>query len=693
MSPFLAAIYLPVLLASAAVAPTPAPATATPEAASPLAAVDVAVVTDPNDVRALAVDPGSGDIWTATGGGIVRWAAGGVSPTVVAAIDGDVIATDDIAVGPSGEVWAIDAEQAAHRSADGAWTRTTPPPLPTPFDGGPAAPSLLRSVAVDAEGGVWIGRDAAVTRRAPDGRWSTLFGFVGSIADIVPAAGGDVWLMTPHDPNTLLQRVGPGGQRTNHERHRDGLRVGSPADIAVAPDGAAWLSHALAPPFIVDVRRPGADRWQPAPLGDLDAVAAGLDRLGRFVGLAFDERDAPIVAVEAGLFIHDRSTTTWAFEAVDGGPAPLGALEEVRALAVGPDGTAWLGGPGGLAAVRGPGDATLYRAPGLSHNDVTAVAIGADGVWFGTPKGADHLAPDGRLTHVGAGPGGLPDRRVHAIAIHDDGAVWFATSGGLARRTPDGAWTTFGPTDGLADAVVHDVAVAADGAVWCASGTVRQPTDRPARIGVSRRGLDSRWDHWGFDDGLPALTPVAVLPRRDGTVWVGFDPAVGYRGQPFGARNLARFDPATGWTRIAAPEPVVRDSAVFDLAETPDGALWLLGNRGLSRLAADGTWLTYDEQPRWRLGATGDAAALAVGPDGALWVGSRWAPLHVRRPDGSWRIAPPALASEGADAIAVDGAGRAWVGTLRRGVRGIGVAPPPPAPSVAPPPASIAPVE
>lgn len=697
MATLLAAIYLPALLAGSAIAPTPPPATGTPEAAATLTATDVAFLTDPNDVRALAVDAGRGDVWAATGGGIVHWAAGGVTPTVRAAIGGAFVAADDIAVGPSGEVWAIDMEQAAHRSADGAWTLATPPPLPTPFNGGPTAPSLLRSVAVDGEGGVWIGRDTAVTRRAPDGRWSHLFGFVGVVDNIVPAAGGDVWLMTPFDPNTVLQRIGPSGERTNYERHRDGLRVGSPVDVAVAPDGAAWLSLPIAPPFIVDVRRPGAERWQAAPLGDLDAVAGGIDRLGRVVGLAFDDRAAPIVAVEAGVFVHERSTSNWAFEGVDGAAPPLGVLAEVRALAVGPDGTAWLGGPGGLAAVHGPGSATLHRAPGLSDNDVTAVAVAADGTWFGTPGGADHLALDGRLTHVATGPDGLPDARVHAIAVGGDGAVWIATAGGLARRSPDGAWTTFGPADGLAAAAVRDVAVAADGAVWCVSGTVGQPPDRPVHIGVSRRSPDGRWDHWGFDDGLPALTPVAVLPRHDGTVWVGFDPSVSYRGQPYGARNLARFDPAdpaAGWTRIVAPEAVVRDSAVFDLAETPDGALWLLGNRGLSRLAADGTWLTHAEQPRWRLGATRDAAALAVGPDGALWVGSRWAPLQVRRPDGTWRIASRSLATEGADAIAVGGDGRAWVGTLGRGVRGVGVEMPPlAAVSVAPPPAAIAPVE
>ncbi len=688
MSPFLAAIYLPVLLASAAVAPTPAPATATPEAASPLAAVDVAVVTDPNDVRALAVDPGSGDIWTATGGGIVRWAAGGVSPTVVAAIASDVVAADDIAVGPSGEVWAIDDARAAHRSADGAWTLIVPPPLPTPYDGGLAPRSPLRSVAVDAAGGVWLGRDTAVTRRGADGRWSTLHGFVGSVDRIAPAAGGDVWFVTPSDPTAVLHRRGPDGARTRHAPHRDGLRIASPADLALTPDGTAWLADAIGPPIAVDVLPSGADRWQAAPLGDLDTVAASAGRLGRLVGLALDRRGAPSIAVEAGLFHHDRSSARWVFDGVDGGPAPLVALAEIRALAIGPDGAAWLGGRGGLAAVRGPGAATLHRAAGLPDNHVTAVAVAADGIWFGTRDGADHLAPDGRLTHLAAAPGSLPDRHVHAIAVAADGAVWFATSGGLARRTPDGAWTTFGPADGLADAVVHDVAVAADGAVWCATGTVRSPTERPARIGVSRRGPDGAWAHYGFDDGLPALTPTVVLPRADGSVWVGFDPAITYRGQAYGARNLARFDPAAGWSRIEAPDAVVRDAAVYDLAETTDGALWVLGSRGLARRAADGTWLTSAEQPRWHLGATAEAGALAVDGGGTLWVGSRWQPLHARMADGTWRIAPPQLALEGVTDLALGRDGRVWAATLARGARGFRAADAPPA---LPPPLVVAP--
>lgn len=706
-------LYLPVNLARSAVAPTPEPMRwPAYEPAAALAVRDVRVLSDPNEVRDIAIDPRTGDVWAATGGGVVRWAPDALTPTVKTAVDDLWLAADDVAVGRDGVVWAVTDRGAARRSADGAWTAVQPPPLPTPpalpstpavmgaaraaaaAQAEPVSPVVPRSVAIDRDGTVFIGLDGGVARRTADGRWShEVFETADAVDRIVAADNGDLWLSRPSNRRSPLSVEHPGGTGRAFEPGLAGLRVKAAADVALAPDGSAWALSALGPPVVADVFEPAAGdpatdggRWRPAPLGDVDDALRGVARAGLLRRIAFDARGrayvlaegvllAPAVEAEpltAGAPAADSAPSTWSVTAVDDGPlAPLDAL---RALAVRADGEAWIGGERGMAVRGASGGVTLRRAPGLSANRVTAVAVAGGDVWFGTMSGADRLAPDGRLTHVDVPGGdgadiGSADHRVNDIVVSPDGAVWFATPTGVARRAPDGAWTTFGAADGLREPWVHALALGDDGSLWCAWGRAGQRSDGRGTDGVSRRGPDGAWTHFGFDAGLPALVPTSVLVRRDGSVWAGFDTALAWHDQPFGDRNLAYYRPETGWIRVSPPAPVGRD-AVYALAETPDGALWVLSARGVSRLTADGVWTTFADGTAGRFGATRESAALAVGADGSVWVGSRWAPLHLRRPDGTWRVAAPALASEAATDIAVDADGRVWVGTVERGARG-----------------------
>ena len=671
-------IYLPILLAADPIAPTPLPTpTSTPEPSSPLAVADAVVLVNPNDVRDLAVDDATGDVWAATYGGVVRWASGGVTATVTTDVDDLWLAADDVAVGPNGDVWAVTDRGAAKRAADGTWTAVQPPPLPTPVHGGRTEPATPRSVAVAAGGDVLIGLDDGVAKLSPDGRWSHMLGFQNAIDRIVPMLNGDVWLSSPFDHAAPLHQVRANGQRRRFEMFRDELQVQRPVDIAAAPGGDVWVLDALGPPVVVDAIDPAAvdSTWRTVPLGDLDARLRDVSRPGPLRRLAFDAAGAPVIAAEGALMLGGAAgaAAPWSAMAVDGGP--LAPLRELRALATTPDGAVWVGGSGGIA-VRGPSGALTRRsAPGLASNHITALALAPDGVWFGSRFGADRLAPDGKLTHIDvvAADDGTPldpaDARVDAIVAAPDGTLWFGTPRGVVRRTADGAMTTFGVNDGLVDPHTNALAFGADGSLWCASGQAGRAADGRGAVGVSRRLADGTWIRYGFDDGLPALEPTAILPRRDGSVWVGFDTRLAWRDQPFGARNMAYHRPETGWTRVAPPEPLIRD-AVYALAETPDGALWVMSARGLSRLAPDGRWTTYADQSPWRFGATRDAAALAAGPDGTLWVGARSHPLRARRSDNGWGevVGGPTLGAVSEIAVAPDG--RVWVGTAERGVRG-----------------------
>jgi hypothetical protein len=153
-------LYLPVNLARSAVAPTPEPMRwPADEPAAALAVRDVRVLSDPNEVRDIAIDPRTGDVWAATGGGVVRWAPDALTPTVKTAVDGLWLAADDVAVGRDGVVWAVTDRGAARRSADGAWTAVQPPPLPTP----PALPTTASAIGA--------ARAAAAAEAEPVGPW------------------------------------------------------------------------------------------------------------------------------------------------------------------------------------------------------------------------------------------------------------------------------------------------------------------------------------------------------------------------------------------------------------------------------------------------------------------------------------------------------------------------------------------
>jgi ligand-binding sensor domain-containing protein len=48
--------------------------------------------------------------------------------------------------------------------------------------------------------------------------------------------------------------------------------------------------------------------------------------------------------------------------------------------------------------------------------------------------------------------------------------AWFGTGGGVSRLGVDGRWQTYTTADGLADNDVTDIAVGPDGALWFGTG-------------------------------------------------------------------------------------------------------------------------------------------------------------------------------------------------------------------------------
>lgn len=79
---------------------------------------------------------------------------------------------------------------------------------------------------------------------------------------------------------------------------------------------------------------------------------------------------------------------------------------------------------------------------GLPNNAVRALAVAPNGdAWVGTEFGLCRY--DGALWQVfQTGSSGLPDNDIRALAVDDTGTVWIGTLSGLASYS-DGIWASF----------------------------------------------------------------------------------------------------------------------------------------------------------------------------------------------------------------------------------------------------------
>jgi len=299
---------------------------------------------------------------------------------------------------------------------------------------------------------------------------------------------------------------------------------------------------------------------------------------------------------------------------------------------------------------------TYTTANGLPDNKVWDVAFDTHGhAWVGTyASGASVFNGQGWSTY-GASQGiydaqayrfvptadGLVDADVHAILATPDGRIWFGTGGGISLLI-DGLWLHYTyAADGLASNVVEALAVDAAGDIWATH----------LAEGVSR--FDGQtWINYTVEDGLADNWVHAVAVDGDGRLWFGTNGGV------------SQYD-GRGWTSYTTADGLV-DDTVLAVAVTPNGHLWFGTAGGVSEFDGQ-TWTTH--LAAWAV------ADMAVAPAGDLWaVGGG----HVRRlvrketagPGGvTWTDhLPDHFAGQDLRAVAVDPAGRVWIGSFGAGI-------------------------
>ena len=313
----------------------------------------------------------------------------------------------------------------------------------------------------------------------------------------------------------------------------DGLSVDHEGRVWAATDSGlacfekdrTWIldeSHGLPSPW--------ANATMTDREGSLWVAAEGLHRLqGRFLWTAFTRKQGlPVDAVWN--ILRSRDGELWAAtprgmaRLKDGGWALVPETRErfLYAITEDPEGGIWVGG---LPAENKP-NTLFYRAPGqgrfkeipvpsVKRNTVSTLAVGADGtIWIGTQGSGLH-----RLQRAGGGPGssfvcelvslpaGTAKETINHLLVDHEGLVWVAGNQGLSLF--DGrSWHRFGPSEGLKDSNPSGLARDTRGNLWVAYWTAH---------GLTR--LSKKGDSWQMTGHIQE--PVELF--QDDIVSIGCD--------------------------------------------------------------------------------------------------------------------------------------------------------------------------
>ncbi|MDE2998110.1 MAG: SpoIIE family protein phosphatase [Gemmatimonadota bacterium] len=317
-------------------------------------------------------------------------------------------------------------------------------------------------------------------------------------------------------------------------------------------------------------------------------------------------------------------------------------------------------------------DWTVYQyRDGLAHNVVTSVVQARDGaMWFATRGGISRY--DGQSWRTYREESGLPDNGFSGLFEAENGTLW-ATGGFGFRgrqghriaRLADDRWEPVMLPETLEGVDVGPIVGVAGGGLCFAT----------AGLGILHYA-DEEWKTIDEADGLASNYVQCLLRSKDGAVWAAY---AGRRpGVPFSLRSgrrraggMSRFDPAKkAWAEVAPPGEFAR-GAVTAMAQAVDGAVWLgTENHGILRYDGAG-WQVYDAGD----GMPADRVlSVASAPDGSIWVGTVGGAVRftasegASAADGRWRVRQVFTEDNGlpnnlVTSVCVSNDGAVWLGT------------------------------
>lgn len=436
-----------------------------------------------------------------------------------------------------------------------------------------------------------------------------------------------------------------------HSNRITALAADGPASLWFTTDEGS-LHHLRDGRLVATIAIPGAGSlvgvlrardgsiWTQGANGAVRRTASGVTReilpergIGRFRGLCARGDGLVCAAVRDEVVLLDPNGTEL---------ARMSAPSTVCSLA--PDGETglWVGLPDGIARAREGEVARFPVSPDPGRCVQVVAAAGPAALWLGTPTGVVRVSTTSdRIPAVNVrSPVQLPSGfDVRSILVDREGNVWTGGSeAGLVRLRPCRVEQFESvPGQSQVSAICDD----GEGGAW---------------VGYRNRGLCRIWANGKEVDVLmrpseasPPSEVRALLRDRRGRTWLGVDTA------------WMRFDPSLPEGFVPLLRGRSSDAVVGPMAEAADG-VWISTQAGkLLRVGPD-------DAVAEELDAGSRVHALAVAPDGALWIGCA---DHVARAHGG-RIerfgAEAGVPLGSVRDVAFDARGGTWIATYGGGV-------------------------
>ena len=278
---------------------------------------------------------------------------------------------------------------------------------------------------------------------------------------------------------------------------------------------------------------------------------------------------------------------------------------------------------------------------------------------------------------------GLPSDSALALATDPAGGLWVGTAGGLAYRSPDGAWLAYTTADGLAGNAVLALAFDGAGRLWIA-------TDNGASVlddgGTPLNKGDDTWARFRAADGLPTGPVIGVAIGGSNTVWF----ATRDRGAAVMTGAATPFNKADDiWTTFTTADGLPANQ-VNKLLLDDAGRIWLAmgtesGTGGLMALNVNGTPHNKADDQRIVFTPFDSFSGLPVNvvltvardANGRIWAGTAvgaavldYGASPFAKGDDRWQNfgLSDGLPDDQITSIAFGGDGTRWFGTRRGGV-------------------------
>lgn len=167
-----------------------------------------------------------------------------------------------------------------------------------------------------------------------------------------------------------------------------------------------------------------------------------------------------------------------------------------------------------------------------------------------------------------------------------NGDLWIAFYHGAVSLLKDGTVRTYTKRDGLPDGHVVCLAQDREGTIWAGTG------------GGLARFEGNRWKAVGKDWGFPGKSARALLVDRKGTLWVATENTLVFL--PLGARTFQSTS--------------IHIGLVPQIAEAPNGKLWMAETTRSVRPIPLGTKLEPSDQTEVRVGSQGMSSSDSFSP-------------------------------------------------------------------------------